>query len=830
MTQERQQQRNYFQLNSGLNTESNEINFPEGFTTDEQNYELLRDGSRRRRKGLYLEDGAGPDQTISLNTGAERNQSYVWRNVGGDPDLDYLVLRLGDYLYFAKAQETVSTDWLTGDGSVVYLANFYANNATEEQTTNAPVTFSQGRGRLLVSGQYIYPFYIEYETGQMVSKEINIRIRDYTTVADGTGVDYEPTSLDDDHSYNLLNRGWPIDRIDQFETDLGKYPGRNSIWYKGYKRVADESTASATEKEGTRTWDSAKLDAEGFGQSSAPVGALFLDPKDTRGAGTSGSTGASIAISTWTAVIPPGYDQEWQITITTASPHGLSKDDAFSIVDNQFSATYEIPIRGRGAGEDETRTVTANRSLDGTHVADVSASGSTIVFTWKRSPRGEWLGWVDQYKELGSIGAPGATSNVTLNRSTGTEHPDSWQAIAWFAGRAWYAGMQNPEFNDYIMFSQIVDGPEKYGKCYQEADPTDENFNALTSTDGGYFTIPGMGGVIGMEPLRDALIVFGRDGVWAIESGQGGFTPTNFRVRKISESGASSIDGVLRVEDSMIYTGSGGIYLIAPNQYTGQLEVQNIIKDTIQTLWTSIPTEQQELVQTMFDDAQRRIYFLYGATAAAYSNYYLLILDIDQKAWFRYVFTAFGLLTGAAIPSADDPSRGKKMKFIYSMDGTSCNVADFDQTTFLDWDGNASPSPYMYTAWETLNDGQRAKQAPIITVFSKRTETGFTIDGLGGWDADNPSSTLMSGFWDWASDNPFEADTGKITDTQEVYRHRRNFIPAISSDLDGYPVVLTRNKLRGRGRALQLKFEGGDPAKDSHILGYTVNYKITSRK
>lgn len=829
MTQERQQQRNYFQLNGGLNTESNEINFPEGFTTDEQNYELLRDGSRRRRKGLAKESGGGADFTVSLVSGAERNQTYIWRNVAGDPDQDFYVLRCGDYLYFADAAETVGTTWLTGDNSVVYLPAYYCDNATAAQTTNAPVTFSQGRGRLLVSGQYIYPFYVEYTAGEIISREINIRIRDYTTVRDGTGVDYEPTSLDDDHSYNLLNRGWPIDRIDQFYTDLTKYPGRNSIWYRGYKRVADESTASATEKEGTRTWDSAKLDAEGFGQSSAPVGALFLDPKDTRGAGTSGSTASSVAISTWIASIPSGYTPTWTVTITTSSAHGIVAGEQFSIVGNEFSAYFDIPIRDQTGVIDE-RVITAKRSLDGTHTAAAGTTGSTIVFTWNRAPSGEWAGWKDQYITLGDVGAPGATSNVTLNRSTGAEHPDSWQAIAWFAGRGWYAGMLNPEFNDYIFFSQVVDGPEKYGKCYQEADPTDENFNALTSTDGGYVTIPGMGGVIGMEPLRDALIVFGRDGVWAIESGQGGFAPTNFRVRKISESGASSIDGVLRVEDSMIYTGSGGIYIIAPNQYTGQLEVQNIIKDTIQTLWTSIPTEQQELVQTMFDDAQRRIYFLYGATASSYSMYNLLILDIDQKAWFKYVFTASGLLTAGAIPSADDPSRSKKIKFIYTTDGISVNVADFDQTTFLDWDDNASPSPKMYTTWETLNDGQRAKQAPVVTVFSKRTETGFTVDGLGGWDADNPSSTLMSGFWDWTSDAANEADTGKITDTQEVYRHRRNFIPAVSTDLDGYAVVVTRNKLRGRGRALQLKFEGGDPAKDSHILGYTVNYKVTRRK
>ena len=123
----------------------------------------------------------------------------------------------------------------------------------------------------------------------------------------------------------------------------------------------------------------------------------------------------------------------------------------------------------------------------------------------------------------------------------------------------------------------------------------------------------------------------------------------------------------------------------------------------------------------------------------------------------------------------------------------------------------------------------------MITVFQKRTETGFTEAG-GVYTAVNPSSTLMSGLWDWARDtddatggDSDEATTNKVTATQEVYRHVRAFAPSATTDLDGYPVVVTRNKLRGRGRVLQLKFEGATD-KDSHILGFTINYKISRRK
>ena len=840
MTQESQLQRNYFKLNKGLHTESNQLGWPEGYTTYERNYELLRDGSRRRRKGLAKEAGGADYFTIARLYGADKVQTHIWRNVAGDPSQDFYVLRCGDYLYFGDAAETVSTTWLEGDNSSVYLPLFFVDGATTEQTTNAPVTFSQGRGRLLVSGQYIYPFYVDYENGQIKATRIIIKIRDFTTLEDGTAIDNEPGTLSEDHYYNLLNRGWTNTYLDSHKSDLSRYPGRNSIWWRGFRRKGDSTVGanSVRPDDYNKEWNSDKLAAEAFGQSSAPVGSLFLDPTNTEGGTTSGSTESTVNISTWTEDVGPGDVDYWDVTITTDAAHGYAVGDTFAIVNNKFSYFARFPSERKKVTdewvEDDFQTI-VDASLDGTWTALAGTTGSTLVFRWRTSHAGRLDGFLEQYDALGQVGVPGSESSTILRRSTGAVHGDSWQAVAWFAGRAWYAGMLNSEFNDYVFFSQVVDGPEKYGKCYQQADPTDENYNALVSTDGGHLIIPGMGGVIGMESLRNSLILFGRDGVWSIEGGQGGFTPESFRVRKLSESGASSIDGVLKVEDTMMYTGSGGIYIIAPNQYTGLLEVQNVIKDTIQTYWTSIQTEQQKHVQAMYDDAQRRVYLLYGATDASYAMSNMLIFDVDAQAWFVYEFESSGdyaLLTGGAIPAVDDASTNKKMKFIYTSRQDRVVVADFDQSDFVDFNGNESPTPIMFTGWEGLGDPQSRKQAPIITVFNGRTETGLESDGAGGYNAVNPGSTRMQGWWDFTTDiteDPREAVTGKKTDRQEVYRNPRHWAPITPFDMNGYPVLVTRNKLRGRGRVLQLRFEG-KAGHDSHILGYTANYKRSRRK
>lgn len=824
---EQQASKDFFRLNRGLNTEINELSFPDGFTTDEANYELLVDGSRRRRKGLAAEASAGSAKTIdTLGTGY-RNQTYLWENVGGDPAKRVMVFRTGDYIYFADADSIVSNGWASGTGSFVQLDAYRSDDATDALVQKGPLTFSQGRGHLFVTGQYIYPFYISYDSAadEYASHQIQIYVRDYSTIEDGVAVNSQPTgdgdgsltSITADHYYNLRNRGWSEDDISQYDSDQTAYPARNMSWFKAYKRVADESTASAVVKEGTRVWDSDKLSKEGFGSSSSPVGSLFLDPTDTTIAFTkAGASATTINVTTWTV-----NTSTWAVTLTLDGLHGLSAGDTFTLSGLTFD--WERTLGGEiidvldwGAWN-KTWTITSE-----TQTTDPAAN-NTITFT--ASALNNWTGWIDQYKTLGYLGDPGGLS---LTRSTGTDHGDSWAAVEFHAGRVFYAGMKNTEFNDWVMFSQIADSTGKYGRCHQEADPTDENFSALTSADGGYVTIPGLGGIINMVSVRNSLLVLSNRGVWEISGGQRGvFTADGYSVRQITSTPAIGADGVAVIDDSLIYASPDGIYIIAPNQYTGVLEAQSITENTIQTLWNDIPTAEQERIQFAYDPSMKRLYMMYGPDGSSFGIDTMLIFDARTAAIFKYTFdtpTNNVLMTGLAIPNVDTTSNNNRMKFIYEVSTTSVQVADFNQTSFNDWDGTNGPLPYLVFGHDNIGDWQKRRQAPVITVYSQRTETGYTSTG-NGWAPVNGSSTLMSVYWDWTDD----AVTNKITAQQEVYRHVRNFVPSAADDVDGYPVVVTRNKVRGRGRSLQMRFDGATD-KDSHILGYTVNYKVSRQK
>lgn len=90
----------------------------------------------------------------------------------------------------------------------------------------------------------------------------------------------------------------------------------------------------------------------------------------------------------------------------------------------------------------------------------------------------------------------------------------------------------------------------------------------------------------------------------------------------------------------------------------------------------------------------------------------------------------------------------------------------------------------------------------------------------------NESSILMQSRWDWA-DNTV---AGKWSTAQQVYRHKRLFMGEDYNEengelADGYPVVITRNKVRGRGRALHLAFTT-EEGKDAHILGWSTNFSM----
>jgi len=196
----------YNGFQKGFITEGNPLQFPEGATKSELNFDLLVDGTRRKRLGLEMEDGGSVFAESS--TAPTVSSSHLW-----DTQTDgqkFVVVQVDYKIYIWPA----SKDPITAEG-VTELYDF-SSNMTRTISYIPSLDFASGQGYLIVVGESVKPTYFEYKgfdtnNNPIVSNgNIDIRVRDFTGVDDGLTTDRRPATLTTLHRYNLQNQGWDI--------------------------------------------------------------------------------------------------------------------------------------------------------------------------------------------------------------------------------------------------------------------------------------------------------------------------------------------------------------------------------------------------------------------------------------------------------------------------------------------------------------------------------------------------------------------------------------------------------------------------------------------
>src|SRR5882672_9507074 len=86
-------------FSKGLITEATGLTFPENACTDADNCEFSYLGQCTRRLGFDLENRYSK-YTHTLD--GEVVVSYLWTNVAGEGDLNYVVVQMGNLLHFYK--------------------------------------------------------------------------------------------------------------------------------------------------------------------------------------------------------------------------------------------------------------------------------------------------------------------------------------------------------------------------------------------------------------------------------------------------------------------------------------------------------------------------------------------------------------------------------------------------------------------------------------------------------------------------------------------------------------------------------------------------------
>ena len=434
-----------------------------------------------------------------------------------------------------------------------------------------------------------------------------------------------------------------------------------------------------------------------------------------------------------------------------------------------------------------------------------------------------------------------------------------------FAGRAFFAGIESTTYGSTVFFSQVAVDATKYGLCHQNADPTAEVLSDLVDSDGGVIPIQDCGEIVDILNMDNGVVVLATNGVWTITGTSNiGFSATGYEVKKVSSLGCAGQQSVVDVEEGILFWGYSGICSIGKDN-VGALQISSITDLNIKSLYSGIPSLAKQFASGGYNAADKVVYWLYNRNLDTdddtfpYQKTNILALDVRLNAFYTLSFSdsqslpvildvvvtketlnqsnTFTVIDASSNNVIDSSSNqvtativsnvagSKQWKFqtlVPSGSNYEITFSDFlnernAPNKWRDWYNYNSTgvtySSYLLTGYNFAPNGpSKRKQSQYITVYMERTETGFDAS----YNDLNSSSCTMQTRWDFTD----SANANKWDAGQEVYRHTRMYIPSTTDFDDGYPVVITRNKIRGRGRALQLKFTANEDY-DMRILGWS---------
>ena len=770
----------------GLITEATALSFPEDACTETYNCVFDHIGRVSRRLGIDQEGGRA---TVNLDLTGAAIVSYQWKNVGGDGDLQYVVVQIGNTLHFylVSAGDPLSTN---KHANTIDLTTFLASGVTT--VVNIECQFAQGNGYLFVTNPNLDPFYISYNSGTNTfsATRITLQARDFVGVSDSLQDQERPTTLTEQHRYNLANQGWP-----------SRYRGTSATSITigtGSKVFTTQSTLGILVGDRVRVYSSATPGSLGastntgnimIGTVTAYAGtSLTVNVTATNGAGT---------LTDWNIVEEPDYTDAWPILYGNY-PNNCDVWWSYKNTSGVFAPSTEFANSFPGLG---------------------------------RAPRGHFILSVFNEDRAGVSGLSTLTA-VT----TGSARPAT---CAFFAGRVFYSGIQFQGYNARIYFSQILSDISQAGKCYQLNDPTAEEAFDLLPSDGGFVDILEAGSILKLVPVLNGLMVIATNGIWHITGSQGtGFVATDYTIHKISAVPSASACSLVEVDGLPIWWTYDGIFTVQPDQQTGQLNVRNLIEGTILSFYQDIPLEGRRFARGTYDPEDHKVQWIFKSVqstsvADKYVFDRMLTLNLLSGAFYPWSVTAtqgrihsvvaVRSLGGAGAianvsaasgvnnvqsgggtnqviafvegPSAITGNSGTIIKYLCSnVNGANTPVtfAECYQTSYLDWGTIATGidySSYFITGYRVHGQAMRKFQTNYVDFFSdvESSDTQFMVRSI----------------WDWSS----SAQSGKWSTLQAMSNFYRN--------------RPRRIKLRGHGRSVQFQVQSvtGQPF---NIIGWAA--------
>jgi len=778
----------------GLYTEASVMTYPENTSSDELNFDLLIDGSRRRRRGLAYETNY-QNSSFSVASG-DLIHCETWTNVSGIGGTEFLVVQHNNMVYFYdKSIDTISA----GQKSFsINLNDYSANNSYS--VSSSYINIASVTGYLIIVSPAIEPIRVEYlpTDDNITVTKIKIQIRDLEYLGMSSNITF-------------------IARTSNTVT----ITVNSSHYYNAGDTV--EIDSSFYQFNGT------------FTLTSAPTSTTFtytLNGADFPSTAASGLATKEIAPETPPTAITNNYlydlfNQGWY------SDNNGRAGNAFDYWDNTRA---DFPPRNKpwwvGKNTNNDQDIDQYLKIE---------YGNTLA------PNGHFI--LDFFNQNRS-----AVSNV--NNLTTVIETARFNSVAPYAGRVWYAGLDSAKNGGKIFYSKTIESEKDFGICYQKEDPTSEDTPGLVDSDGGYIIIPEASSIQALFTTGSIMYVLASNGVWVIGGVDQVFKATEYYVSKISSFGIASKRTLINVADSPVYWDTSGIYTVAienntpyvtsmsdnirsfyeaisPEKKKDATAVFDRLNKRIIWMYSSedetVPNKKSKI---LIYDLNLQAFFPWeisdatGTSPYLYCGFYLSGLGSSEVA-YNIVVGADQVIDASSNTvvetiASTSSNANSDTKFLVRTANGYLTVANFTNRSFLDW-GSANYSSYAETAYDFSGSAMLKKNVPYIVSYMRRTEQNYIVSGA-GYTVDYPSGCILTVKWD------LSVDSSRWSTPSQLYRMVNYPIvdPNNLTFIYPYDTIVARTKIRGKGRVLRMRFES-ETGKDLNLIGWeTVDASNTS--
>lgn len=742
----------------GLKTEFTGLNFPENACTDCDNTVFSLLGNITRRKGFDFEANASFND---LEPTGRAISTFIWENAGGDGNTKLFVYQVGQNLIFYK--QTAAT--VASPLSTKKLPTFI----TITDTLDLEAQYASGNGYLFVFHPSVDPIYITYnpDTDALVALPLILKIRDFDGIVEPGVKDQDrPAVLTPEHQYNLQNQGWTS----------------APAWSSG-------SSTSVTLNTGSKNF---------IVEAGLPI--VLGEVIQINGIGTRG-----------TSVVMMGTATGYSGTTLTINVIGVSNTTGFSTWSSWALYPFNAGLISDWNGAEGNYPSNADvwwRFKNAAGVFDPATTQPNVTLNTGPAPKGAFILDAFNQNRTGVSGTAGLTSLVSTKRP---------RTGSWFQGRIWYAGVDASQaavgdqghytWSENIYFSQVVTTTDQFNKCYQINDPTSEELFDILPTDGGVIVIPGAGAIYKLFPIQNGMLVFAANGVWFITGSQGiGFTATDYTINKVSSVKAISGSSFIDVLGMPIFWNDDGIYAVNSSQ--GGLTLTNLCLGTIQSFYDAIPRANKKYVRGAYNPITFVITWLFKdvAETSVTDRYHfnrLLNYNISSKSFYPYSLSPGNVASYihgveyVVSPLVDDEG-SHTFKYLASTGTVSFSFAEESDTDYVDWSYRAPVdyTSYLVTGYKLHGDAQRKFQANYIYVYSDASEdTAYKIQNIRNF--------------------------AKLGDSGMFGAVQKSSIQTTNISDQNLAFVSLRHKLRGGGLSIQFKFisVSGMPF---NIIGWSI--------